>query len=78
MMTRANLSFEMAMERLDREVTSDWREGKPTFAEPTAGSLRTTCWTVPAGTSGIGLPAVGLAEAGGGNAILGRTEAALI
>lgn len=45
------------------------RERKPAVAKPMAGSLRTICLMVPSGTSGIGLPAVGSAEAGGGGGI---------
>ena len=55
--------------RYARMPTKSWsvrlRKRKPAFAEPTADSLRTICRAVPSGTTGIGLPAVGLAEAGG-------------
>ena len=45
------------------------RRVKPTFAGPTVGSLRTNCGCFSLRNSRVGLPAVGLAEAGGGGGI---------
>jgi hypothetical protein len=45
------------------------RKVKPTFAGPTVGSLRTNSESFHMEGAGIGLPAVGLAEAGGGGGI---------
>ncbi len=69
MKKRLNLGFAIARVKVDSEALFKWRERKPAVAEPMAGSLRTICWVVPLGTSGIGLPAEGLAEAGGGGGI---------
>ena len=63
------MSFRTATKLSGKEAQVGRCEQKPTFAKPTAGSLRTLCWVVPSATAGIGLPAVGLAEAGGGGGI---------
>lgn len=69
MMRRMNASYAVASTGSELSAMSGKRERKPAFAEPTAGSLRTFRWMDPSGFSGVGLPAVGSAEAGGGGGI---------
>ena len=63
------MSFRTATKLSGKEAQVGRCEQKPTFAKPTAGSLRTLCWVVPSGTAGIGMPAVGSAKVGGGGGI---------